>query len=199
MTQERVNAAVGELLALFARWGGDRYDEEVTQTDHAVQCAALARRDGADESLVAAALLHDVGHLLDLAAGGAYTAGVDLHHEVAGADHLARAFPATVTEAIREHVEAKRYLCAVEPGYAAGLSTGSQRSLAVQGGPMTADEAAAFIVRLGAADAVRLRRWDDAGKVFGLDRPPIDTYRPLLESLAALRFGVMEDRIPRPS
>lgn len=177
-------SAVDDALALYARWGGERYDEEVTQTEHAIQCAALARRDDADDALVAAALLHDVGHLLDLAAGGAYTACVDLHHEVVGADHLARAFPATVTEAIRGHVEAKRYLCAVEPGYAAGLSTGSQRSLAVQGGPMDADEAAAFIARPGAADAVRLRRWDDAGKVIGLERPPIDTYRPLLESLA---------------
>jgi len=176
-------SAVGDVLALFARWGGERYDEVVTQTDHAIQCAALARRDGADDALVAAALLHDVGHLLDLAGGGAYAPGVDLRHEVAGADHLAAAFPAAVTDPIRGHVEAKRYLCAVEPAYATGLSVGSQRSLAVQGGPMTADEAAAFIARPGAADALRLRRWDDAGKVLGLERPEIETYRAVLESL----------------
>ena len=159
------------------------HDEEVSQTDHAIQCAALARRDGADEALIAAALLHDVGHLLDLAGGGAYTPGVDRRHEVTGADHLAAVFSPAVTEPIRGHVEAKRYLCAVEPEYAAGLSVGSQRSLAVQGGPMTADEAAAFVARPGAADAVRLRRWDDAGKVLGLQRPAFETYRTLLESL----------------
>ena len=178
-------SAVDDVLALFERWGGDRYDEKVSQTDHAIQCAALARRDGADDELVAAALLHDVGHLLDLAGGGAYAPGVDRRHEVTGADHLATAFPAAVTDPIRGHVAAKRYLCAVEPEYAAGLSAGSQRSLAVQGGPMTAEEAAAFIARPGAADALRLRRWDDAGKVLGLERPGIETYRALLESLAA--------------
>ena len=176
--------AVDDLLALYARWGGERYDEAITQTDHAIQCAALARRDGADEALIAAALLHDVGHLLDLAGGRAHSPGFDRRHEVTGADHLIVAFPAAVTEPICGHVEAKRYLCAVEPGYAAGLSVGSQRSLAVQGGPMTADVAAAFVARPGAADAVRLRRWDDAGKVLGLERPAIETYRALLESLA---------------
>ena len=177
-------SAVDDVLALFERWGGDRYDEKVSQTDHALQCAALARAEGASDALVAAALLHDVGHLLDLAGGGSYAPGVDRRHEVTGADHLAAAFPAAVTDPIRGHVEAMRYLCAVEPEYAAGLSVGSQRSLAVQGGPLTADEAAAFIARPGAADAVRLRRWDDAGKVLGLERPPIETYRALLESLA---------------
>jgi phosphonate degradation associated HDIG domain protein len=175
--------AVDDVLALFARWGGARYDEEVTQTDHAIQCAALAVRDGADDALVAAALLHDVGHLLHLADGGAYEPGVDRRHEVGGADHLARDFPAAVTEPIRWHVEAKRYLCAVEPEYAAGLSAGSRRSLVVQGGPMTADEAAVFVARPGAADAVRLRRWDDAGKVVGLERPAVETYREMLERL----------------
>lgn len=175
---------VAAVCDLYARCGGERYDEEVTQTDHALQCAALARRDGADDALVAAALLHDVGHLLDLDRGGAHAPGVDRRHEVVGVEYLATVFPAEVTDPVLLHVEAKRYLCATEPAYAAGLSAGSQRSLAVQGGPMTAAEAAAFLGRPGAAAAIRLRRWDDAGKVVGLDRPAFATYRPLLEALA---------------
>ena len=110
--------------------------------------------------------------------------GVDLRHEVVGADLLAAVLPPSVTEPIRMHVEAKRYLCAVDPTYAAGLSAGSQRSLAAQGGPMTEAEAVAFTTRPGAADAVRLRRWDDAGKVEGLERPPFAAYRATLETLA---------------
>jgi gamma-butyrobetaine dioxygenase len=176
--------ALDDVCALFERYGHDRYDEVVTQMDHARQCAALARRDGASDALVAAALLHDVGHLVDLARGGAHVPGVDLRHEVVGADLLAAVLPPSVTEPIRMHVEAKRYLCAVDPTYAAGLSAGSQRSLAAQGGPMTEAEAAAFTTRPGAADAVRLRRWDDAGKVEGLERPPFTAYGVMLETLA---------------
>ncbi|MFO1536266.1 MAG: HD domain-containing protein [Actinomycetota bacterium] len=175
---------VAEVCDLCARRGGERYDEDVTQTDHAIQCAALARADGADDALVVAALLHDVGHLLDLDRGGAYVPGVDRRHEVVGVEYLAAVFPAEVADPVLLHVEAKRYLCATEHAYAAGLSAGSQRSLAVQGGPMTAAEATAFLARPGAEAAIRLRRWDDAGKVVGLHRPAFASYRPLLDALA---------------
>lgn len=171
------------LFELYARWGSETYDEVVTQTDHARQCAALARRAGASDALVAAALLHDVGHLLDLADGGGIRPGVDLHHEDRGAAYLATWFGPAVTEPVRLHVVAKRYLCAVDPGYTAGLSAGSQRSLAVQGGPLDAGAAAEFAGVTGADAAVALRRWDDAGKVEGLERPPFGSYRDLLVGL----------------
>jgi len=174
---------VDDVLDLFERWGGEGYDEVVTQTDHALQCAALARRDGADDALVAAALLHDVGHLLDLAAGGSVREGVDVLHEERGRAYLAPHLPDPVTRPIALHVAAKRFLCATEPSYADGLSPGSQRSLLVQGGPMTATESAAFRAAPGADAGVRLRRWDDAGKVLGLHRPSVAFYRPLLERL----------------
>jgi len=167
-----------EVLALYERWGGDRYDEEVAQLDHALQTAARAAEAGAADALVAAALLHDVGHLLALA--GRERAP----HERSGAAFLAARFPPAVTGPIALHVDAKRYLCAVEPSYHAGLSAGSRRSLARQGGPFTPDETAAFEAVPGWDDAVALRRWDDAGKVVGAPVPPLDTYEDLLWSLA---------------
>ncbi len=176
-------SGIDELIDLYERWGSETYDEVVTQTDHAVQCAALARRAGAPDALVAAALLHDVGHLLDLADDGGFVAGVDRRHEDRGARHLATWFGPAVTEPVRMHVEAKRYLCAVDPAYAAGLSAGSRRSLVVQGGPMDDTEVAGFTALAGADGAVALRRWDDAGKVTGLDRPPFAAYRELLAGL----------------
>jgi len=179
---------VDEVIALFDAYGTDSYDEVVSQLDHAVQCAALAAADGADDALVAATLLHDVGHLLDLRDGGRpdpHGRG-DLAHEARGSRWLAGLFPPSVTAPIALHVAAKRYRCAVDPGYHATLSAGSVRSLEVQGGPMTSDEAARFAARPGAEAAVRLRGWDDAGKVTeALVVAPFASYRPLLDRLAA--------------
>lgn len=175
-----------ELLALFdGPEAARRYDESVSEAEHARQCAVLASSEGAPAALVAAALLHDVGHLLvrDLVpAGEALTR--DRHHERAGATHLRRWFGPDVTEPVRLHVAAKRYLCATDPAYSAVLSPGSVRSLAVQGGPMTAAEVAEFEARPGSEGAVRVRRWDDRAKVPGLDVPPVAHWRPLLETLA---------------
>ncbi len=179
-------ASVDEVVELYRRWGAERYDEEVTQLDHACQTAALARRDGAADELVVAALLHDVGHLLDLRdrEGDPTLPGRDLGHEGRGAAWLSDLFPPEVTRPIALHVRAKRYRCAVDPDYATGLSAGSTRSLALQGGPYDADQAAAFEARPGAADAVRLRRWDDGGKVDGLPVPGLDDHRARLDRLA---------------
>jgi phosphonate degradation associated HDIG domain protein len=177
---------VDDVVALFERWGRQHYDDRVSQLDHAVQCAALARRDGADDSLVAAALLHDLGHLLELDAadGEMGDLAVDRHHDARAARALARLFPPAVTAPIALHVEAKRYLCAVDEGYADTLSDGSVRSLATQGGPMSADEVARFEALPRWADAVALRRWDDLGKVEELTVAPFEDYLPLLRSLA---------------
>ena len=171
-----------EVVALYDRWGGVHYDEAVTQTDHALQCAVLAVRAGADEALVAAALLHDVGHLLELdrSAGTIGDLGVDRDHEALGARWLASLFPAAVTRPVALHVAATRYLCAIEPAYRAGLSDGSVRSLAVQGGAMADAEVQRFAALPGAEPAVSLRRWDDDGKVVGLQVEPFEHYRALL-------------------
>ena len=179
-------ASVAEVADLFATWGQDRYDEEITQLDHALQSAALAVAEGADEALVAAALLHDVGHLLELREGIGFDADdpTDHGHEASGARWLAPLFPPSVTGPIALHVAAKRYRCAVDAAYHAGLSAGSAASLVRQGGPMTTDEVAAFEARPTFREAVRLRGWDDEGKVDGLEIPGLATYLPLLERLA---------------
>lgn len=166
-----------ELLGLFEHHGADPYDEEVAQLDHALQTAGLAVADGADDALVAAALLHDVGHLLVLRGDPPGP------HERTGPAALAGALPEVVLRPIALHVEAKRYLCAVDPGYAGRLSAGSVASLDRQGGPMRVDEVQAFEAVAGWRDAVRLRRWDDAGKVDGAVVPPLCAHHQLLRSL----------------
>lgn len=175
--------SVDEVLALYERWGAERYDEELSQLSHALQTAAHARAAGADDALVVAALLHDVGHLLDLADGGIGERSNDLRHEARGAAHLAGLFPPSVTAPIALHVRAKRYRVAVDPAYLDVLSPGSQASLVRQGGPLTAAEAAAFECNPGWVDAVALRGWDDQGKDDSADVPPLETYRSLLEAL----------------
>lgn len=182
---------VDELLALYETWATQRYDEEITQLDHALQTAALALAEDADDALVAAALLHDVGHLLALADGSRPDGQteVDLHHEHRGARYLAGTFGPEVTGPIALHVAAKRYRCAVDPRYHDGLSSGSVRSLVRQGGPMDADEVARFEAHPAHGAAVRLRGWDDGGKVEGLVVPDLASHRPLLERLARQGAG----------
>lgn len=174
-----------ELLDLLGKRGADAYGgEQVTQLQHALQCAALAEAEDAEDTLVAAALLHDVGHLIghdDDTIEGYAARGIDTVHEDLGAAWLERWFDLPVTEPVRLHVAAKRYLCATDPDYRAGLSEASQRSLELQGGPFTAEQAADWIARPYAADAVRLRHWDDTGKDPDTATPPLEHYLPLLE------------------
>ncbi len=162
--------------------GRARYGmEAVSQLEHALQCAALAEADGADAALITAALLHDIGHLihkLDDAAAH----GIDDRHESLGAKLVRRWFTEDVAPPIALHVDAKRYLCAVEDGYFAHLSPASVRSLELQGGRFGADEAREFISRAGAPQAVRLRRWDDDAKVRGLQTPSLGHFRQYVES-----------------
>ena len=177
--------SVDDVVALYAGWGEQRYDETVSQLDHALQTAALARADGAADPLVLAALLHDVGHLLELRDDGVRTGDVDvdLVHEGRGARWLASMYPPSVTAPIALHVAAKRYRCAVDPTYHDGLSAGSARSLVRQGGPMSPAELGRFEARPGHADAVALRGWDDGGKVDGLAVAPFDAYAELMGRL----------------
>ncbi len=170
---------------LFAHRGDSEYGgEAVTQWEHAAQAALRAEAEGAGPALVVAALLHDVGHLLHGLPDDAPDRGIDDVHERRGADWLARSWPEAVVAPVRLHVPAKRYLCAVEPEYLAGLSAPSRQSLALQGGPFTAVEAEAFAREPFALDAVRLRRWDDAAKVPGAALVPIEHFRPHFAALA---------------
>ena len=172
---------VDDILELFERSGHSQYGAEaVTQIEHALQAVALAQADGAGPGLIAAALLHDVGHLLHALPADAPERGIDDHHENSAAHRLARLFPPSVTDPIRLHVAAKRYLCAVEPMYLEKLSGPSIVSLRLQGGPMSAAEVAAFETQPSFRDAVRLRRWDDEAKVPGRPTPTLAEFATYL-------------------
>lgn len=170
----------------FALHGATSYEgnrrESVSALAHALQCAQLAEDAGADSPLVAAALLHDVGHFVAIAEVGAM-ADVDDVHELRGVAVLVRDFPPAVVQPIRLHVAAKRYLTAVEPAYLRGLSPASVHSLAQQGGPFAGAEIARFEALPHAEDAVRLRRWDDAAKTPGRATPRLDDYLALLDEV----------------
>jgi phosphonate degradation associated HDIG domain protein len=182
MTADDPAAAIA---ALFASEGAAEYfGEPVTQAEHMLQAAALAEQDHAARSLVAAALLHDVGHFAGTLSGHDLMRGTDNRHEENGAAWLGRWFGEEVTEPIRLHVAAKRYLCTVEPGYAATLSPASVYTLAVQGGPMQRAELAEFEANWYAAAAIRLRRWDDMAKDPGVQVPGFDHYTATLRALA---------------
>jgi phosphonate degradation associated HDIG domain protein len=178
---ENADAVIEEIFDVFRNAGARDYgDERITQTAHALQCGWLAEKAGADAALVTAALLHDIGHLVNPDDRPATRRGEDGFHEVVGCDYLARWFGPDVTEPIMWHVAAKRYLTAAEPDYYGTLSQGSIRSLELQGGPFTEDRAQQFIERPYARDAVALRRWDEGAKVRGLETPSIEHFRPYL-------------------
>jgi len=179
---EDADAFLDDLTELFARHGGKSGGENrVSLSTHMLQTAAAAEAAGAEASLVAASLLHDIGHWLRGEAIDART--VDDRHESVGASWLEGYFDADVTRPIALHVAAKRYLCAREPDYFANLSRASVASLALQGGPMSEAEAAAFEADPAHGHAVALRRWDEYGKVPGLQVPGFKHYRPLLRGL----------------
>jgi [1-hydroxy-2-(trimethylamino)ethyl]phosphonate dioxygenase len=161
---------------------GAYFGENVTETEHALQCANLAAQAGSNDALIAAALLHDVGHLLHGLVEDIADHGIDGRHEQGGAAWLQPYFGPEVVDPVRLHVAAKRYLCAVEPDYCAGLSPASQFSLRLQGGPMSSDEVHAFEREPWFRSAVAVRHWDDGAKVPGLAVPELEFYRPCLEA-----------------
>ena len=175
---------INDVISIYAKWGTHTYDEQLSQMDHAIQCAALAQQSGASDNLIIASLLHDIGHLLELESkSGNVNIEIDDKHESTGTRYLARSFGSGVTAPIALHVDAKRYLCAVEPTYFDTLSEGSVRSLELQGGPMMDEEARRFEGLAGFKDAVSLRRWDEQGKILDLEVAPFSAYVPMMQSL----------------
>jgi phosphonate degradation associated HDIG domain protein len=178
--------SIADICALFEAKGGRMYSgEPVTQLEHALQSADLAQRSGADAALITAALLHDLGHMLNDLGETPTERGVDDVHQYYALPFLRPLFGDDVLDPIKLHVDAKRYLCATRGEYYASLSADSKRSLALQGGIYTSDEAAAFAVRPGAQRAVALRLWDDAAKAPGHHTPPLAHFVPLMQ--AAMR------------
>lgn len=174
---------VDDIVELFMTRGARQYgDEPVSQLAHALQCAALAEESGAPSPLVAAALLHDIGHLLDGGDEGLARDGVDARHEAIGHNFLSGRFVDAVCLPVRLHVDAKRYLCAIDDDYWAALSPASQHSLELQGGILDIDAAVTFEGEPYALDAAALRRWDDMAKDTRAETPGLNHFRPHLEA-----------------
>ena len=172
-----------EIFEIFARRGTSAYfGESVSMTDHALQTAYRARAAAAPPALIVAALLHDIGHLVVDVPDDLADWIEDTRHEEIGSGWLAERFPTEVYEPVRLHVPAKRFLCATNARYFSRLSAASIATLKLQGGPMTAAETARFEEESYYRQAVRIRQWDDHGKVSGFVAPTLETYRALLES-----------------
>jgi gamma-butyrobetaine dioxygenase len=165
-----------DVVSLFAGAGSRAYGESVSQLEHALQCAALARHDRSDDEVVIAALLHDVGHLVEHEPDRP-----EHHHGSGGAALVQPHVPARVAWLIEHHVIAKRYLCTIDARYVEQLSPASRRSYAAQGARLRPDQQLDLEIRPWFADAVRVRRWDDTAKVPGASCPPLIAYAPLLE------------------
>lgn len=175
------NQIIDQIIATFRERGHRQYGEDVTESQHALQCATFARQNGESQAIVAACLLHDYGHLVHDLGEDIADLGVDAQHETLGANRLAQWFTADVVEPVRLHVAAKRYLCWKDPGYNDGLSEASQQSLRLQGGPMTDDEGIAFEKNPHFENAIRLRRYDDMGKLPEMQTPDFEDFRTDLE------------------
>jgi [1-hydroxy-2-(trimethylamino)ethyl]phosphonate dioxygenase len=177
-----IETIVPFIADIFERRGAEEYlGEPVTLSEHMLQGAWFAEEEGAPDELVVAALLHDIGHYTS--EFGTYTPDdrEDRHHDDAGADVLEPFFPRVVTECVRLHVAAKRYLCATDRSYFTKLSPASVHTLSLQGGPMSEEEVAQFRANPFHEEAVRVRLWDEQGKVPGMKTRRFRDYVPLLE------------------
>jgi [1-hydroxy-2-(trimethylamino)ethyl]phosphonate dioxygenase len=179
-----VTTVADEVMAIFAVKGQSAYfGEDVSQLEHALQAAYCAQRSGAGAAFTVAALLHDIGHLIEETPEDIADLGIDAKHEELGHAWLSRRFNKEVFEPAYLHVSAKRYLCATDPAYLGKLSAASVQSLKLQGGPMSAAEVKAFEANEYYREAVALRHWDDEAKIVGLKTPPLEFYREMINAL----------------
>ncbi|WP_424831470.1 (R)-1-hydroxy-2-trimethylaminoethylphosphonate oxygenase [Ruegeria sp.] len=172
------------LGSIFDRRGTEEYlGEPVTMGEHMLQGATLAEQAGHSDEIIAAALLHDIGHFTSEFGTFTMNDTEDRHHEDAGAEVLERFFPSIITDCVRYHVAAKRYLCATRPEYMRRLSEASVHSLNLQGGPMSEAEVSAFQSNPNLDAIIAVRYLDDAGKQDGMDTPDFWHFAPLLQRL----------------
>lgn len=191
---ETKDGIIADILQLFNEKGHSEYGgESVTQLEHALQAATLARENEASDQLITAALLHDIGHLLHDLPNDAPLKGIDDVHENKAAVFLRKYFPEAVTEPVRLHVMAKRYLSSTEETYYSLLSEPSKQSLVLQGGLMSPAEVSTFEQNPFFSDAVKLRKWDDQAKVQALTTAPVEDFE---ENIAvSLRSYFLEDSL----
>lgn len=183
LNAQTIVAFIGDI---FARRGAESYlGEQVSMSQHMLQAAQLAEEAGASETVVVAALLHDIGHYTTEFPDDALAQGTDNLHEEAGARVLGPFFPALVTDCIKHHVAAKRYLCATDPAYFARLSEASVHTLGLQGGPMNATEISVFGAEPNLEAILQVRIWDDQGKDPDVTTPDFDHYAPMISRVVA--------------
>ena len=169
---------------IFKRLGTDSYlGEAVSMSEHMLQTAQNAEKAGESKDTITAALLHDIGHYTGSFPENYIDLGLNNRHETMGAAILEKFFPGAVTDPVRWHVDAKRYLCATEPAYFSGLSDASVKTLALQGGPFNDDEVKEFEQNPYLETIVRVRRYDDGGKVPGVNTPSIDHYLEIAQQV----------------
>ena len=179
LSPETIVAFIGDI---FERRGADSYlGEQVTMSEHMLQGAELAEKASSSDEIIAAALLHDIGHYTNEFPEDALAQGIDNHHDEAGAAVLSRFFPPVVTECVRCHVAAKRYLCATDEEYFGKLSEASVHTLGLQGGPMNQEEVEEFEKNPHLREIVQVRYWDDQGKVPNHVTPDFAHYAPMLQ------------------
>jgi phosphonate degradation associated HDIG domain protein len=188
LTPQTIVAFLGDI---FQRRGGEEYlGEPVTMAEHMLQGAALAEKANMPERIIVAALLHDIGHFTS--EFGTYHPGDthDRHHEEAGAEVLEAFFPTVVTDCVRYHVAAKRYLCATKPEYFGRLSAASVHTLNLQGGPMSPEEVTEFERNPNLREIIEVRYLDDAGKHADMETPGFDHYAPMVQRVVDAHCGV---------
>lgn len=181
LSNANIVAFIGDI---FTRRGADSYlGEDVTMSEHMLQAALLAEQESGDDLLIAAALLHDIGHYTNEFPENALAKGINNHHDSAGAAVIAPYFPALIVDCVRHHVDAKRYLCAVEADYFSQLSAASVHTLNLQGGPMSAQEVAEFSSLANLSAILKVRRWDERAKVAGKQTPTFEYYADVLQGV----------------
>ncbi len=182
---------VAFLQDIFERRGGEEYlGEPVTMAEHMLQGATMAERDGMDEEIIVAALLHDIGHFTSEFGTFTLQDTKDRYHEDAGADVLSGFFPTVVTDCVRHHVAAKRYLCATVPDYFDQLSEASVHSLNLQGGPMSPDEVTDFEKKPNLAKIIQVRYLDDGGKHSNMQTQSFAHFAPMVQRVVDRNFNV---------
>jgi len=181
-TKLSANNIVAFLQDIFDRRGGEEYlGEPVTMAQHMLQGATIAKNNGESELIIVAALLHDIGHFTSEFGMFSMDDTEDKHHEDAGAKVLEAFFPTLITDCVRYHVAAKRYLCATRPEYLEVLSEASVHSLMLQGGPMNKTEIADFEKNPNLQQIIAVRYLDDAGKSADMQTPDFSDFAPMLQ------------------
>ena len=181
LNRDNIVAFLGDI---FARRGGEEYlGEPVTMAQHMLQGATIAEQNGLPEEISVGALLQDIGHFTS--EFGTYHPDdtEDRHHEDAGEAVLAPFFPPVITDCVKYHVAAKRYLCATKPAYYARLSPASVHTLELQGGPMSTEEVAEFERNPNIEAIIQVRYLDEAGKRADMETPDFDHFAPMVQRM----------------